>query len=57
MLTRRHLFTAGAGLALTASGVGLKSFRAAAASIDLPATLPEGRAATPFSMRCQARSP
>jgi DMSO/TMAO reductase YedYZ molybdopterin-dependent catalytic subunit len=42
MLTRRHLFTAGAGLALTASGVGLKSFRAAAASIDLPATLPEG---------------
>jgi hypothetical protein len=42
MLTRRHLFTAGAGLALTASGDSLKSFRAAAASIDLPAALPEG---------------
>jgi DMSO/TMAO reductase YedYZ molybdopterin-dependent catalytic subunit len=38
MLTRRSLVTAGAGLALTSSGV----FRASAAGIDLPAALPEG---------------
>ena len=42
MLTRRRLITAGAGLALTGSGLGQQSFRAAAASLDLPAALPEG---------------
>jgi DMSO/TMAO reductase YedYZ molybdopterin-dependent catalytic subunit len=43
MLTRRHLIrAAGAGLALTGSGLGLKSPKAAAAPIDLPAALPEG---------------
>jgi len=40
MLTRRHLVTAGAGLAL--GGSGLASRTAAAASINLPAALPEG---------------
>jgi len=42
MLTRRHLVrTAGAGLALTGSGIGLLS-TATAASINLPSGLPEG---------------
>src|SRR5712691_7767309 len=41
MLTRRHLVrTAGAGLALTGSGIGLLS--TAAAGINLPSGLPEG---------------
>ena len=40
MLTRRHLVTAGAGLAL--GGSGLASRTAAAASINLPSALPEG---------------
>jgi hypothetical protein len=42
MLTRRRLITAGTSLALTGSGLGLNSFRASAASINLPAALPEG---------------
>jgi hypothetical protein len=43
MLTRRHLIkAAGAGLALTGSGFGLRPPGAAAAPIDLPAALPEG---------------
>src|SRR6516165_5548277 len=43
MVTRRHLIkAAGAGLALTGSGFGLRSPEAAAAPIDLPAALPEG---------------
>src|SRR6266536_1495782 len=43
MFTRRHLIkTAGAGLAFTGSGLGLRSVEAAAAPIDLPAALPEG---------------
>src|SRR5258706_2238730 len=41
MLPRRHLVTAGAGLALGGSGLALNS-RTAAAAIDLPAALPEG---------------
>src|SRR6266481_6663342 len=41
MLTRRHLITAGAGLALGGSGLALNS-RTAAAAIDLPAALPQG---------------
>src|SRR5712691_9328807 len=42
MLRRRHLVrTAGAGLALTGSGIGLLS-TATAASINLPSGLPEG---------------
>ena len=41
MLTRRRLIrTAGAGVALASSGVGLKSV--AAAGLDMPAALPEG---------------
>ncbi len=40
MLTRRHLMGAGAGLALTGSGLGLKS--AGAAGVELPAALPQG---------------
>ena len=43
MFTRRHLIkAAGAGLALTGSGLELGSARAAGAAIDLPAALPEG---------------
>ena len=43
MFTRRHLIkAAGAGLALTGSGLKPGSARAAGAAIDLPATLPEG---------------
>ena len=43
MFTRRHLIkAAGAGLAFTGSGFSLGSPEAAAASIDLPAALPEG---------------
>src|SRR6266508_4795415 len=43
MFTRRHLIkAAGAGLAFTGSGLGLRSVEAAAAPIDLPAALPEG---------------
>ena len=43
MFTRRHLIkAAGAGLALTGSGLGLRSIDTAAAPIDLPAALPEG---------------
>src|SRR6516225_3943697 len=43
MFTRRHLIkAAGAGLALTGSGLELGSARAAGAPIDLPAALPEG---------------
>src|SRR5215510_4857334 len=43
MFTRRHLIkAASAGLALTGSGFGLRSARAAGAPIDLPAALPEG---------------
>src|SRR6516162_3908662 len=43
MFTRRHLIkAAGAGLALTGSGVELRSARAAGAAIDLPAALPDG---------------
>ena len=57
MFTRRHLIkAAGAGLAFTGSGFGLRSVEAAAAPIDLPAALPEGVRATPCSMRCPARS-
>src|SRR5215475_6294291 len=42
MFTRRHLIkAAGAGLALTGSGFGLRSVEAAT-PIDLPAALPEG---------------
>src|SRR5262245_41035067 len=40
MLTRRHLISAGAGLAL--GGSGIASRMAAAAAVDLPAALPEG---------------
>src|SRR5262249_29104061 len=43
MFTRRHLIkAAGAGLALSGSGLELGSARAAGAPIDLPAALPEG---------------
>src|SRR5437899_8714501 len=43
MFTRRHLIkAAGAGLAFTGSGFGLRSVEAAAAPIYLPAALPEG---------------
>src|SRR5262249_42901333 len=43
LFTRRHLIkAAGAGLALTGSGFGLRSVETAAAPIDLPAALPEG---------------
>jgi DMSO/TMAO reductase YedYZ molybdopterin-dependent catalytic subunit len=43
MFTRRHLIkAAGAGLAFTGSGLGLRSVEAAAAPVDLPAALPEG---------------
>src|SRR6266571_6978668 len=43
MFTRRYLIkAAGAGLAFTGSGFGLRSVEAAAAPIDLPAALPEG---------------
>src|SRR5690348_18300089 len=43
MFTRRHLIkAAGAGLALTGSGLELGSARAAGTAIDLPAALPEG---------------
>jgi hypothetical protein len=42
MFTRRHLIkAAGAGLAFTGSGFGLRSVEAAT-PIDLPAALPEG---------------
>jgi DMSO/TMAO reductase YedYZ molybdopterin-dependent catalytic subunit len=43
MLTRRHLIgAAGAGLALTGSGLGLKSAAVAAGGLELPAGLPQG---------------
>jgi DMSO/TMAO reductase YedYZ molybdopterin-dependent catalytic subunit len=43
MLTRRHLIgAAGAGLALTGAGFGLKSTASAAGALDLPAGLPQG---------------
>src|SRR5216683_7971265 len=43
MFTRRHLIkAAGAGLALTGSGLELGSALAAGTAIDLPAALPEG---------------
>ena len=43
MLTRRHLIgAAGAGLALTGSGLGLKSAASAAGGLELPAGLPQG---------------
>ena len=43
MFTRRHLIkAAGAGLALTGSGLKLRSAQAAGAAIDLPAALSEG---------------
>src|SRR5467141_3986411 len=43
MFTRRHLIkAAGAGLALTGSGLELGSPRAAGTAIDLHAALPEG---------------
>jgi len=42
MLTRRYLLTAGAGLALGGSALAFKSGTAAAASVSLPAALPEG---------------
>src|SRR6266404_7000082 len=42
MFTRRHLIKAGAGLALTGSGLELGSARAAGTASDLPAALPEG---------------
>jgi DMSO/TMAO reductase YedYZ molybdopterin-dependent catalytic subunit len=43
MLTRRHLIgAAGAGLALSGSGFGLRSAAAAAGGLDLPAGLPQG---------------
>ena len=43
MFTRRHLIkAAGAGLALTGSGLELGSARAAGALVDLPTALPEG---------------
>src|SRR5262245_31999111 len=43
MLTRRHLIgSAGAGLALTGSGLGLGSAADAAGGLELPAGLPQG---------------
>jgi DMSO/TMAO reductase YedYZ molybdopterin-dependent catalytic subunit len=43
MLTRRHLIgAAGAGLALTGSGFGLKPAAAAGGGLELPAALPQG---------------
>src|SRR5262245_42764600 len=43
MLTRRHLIgAAGAGLALSGSGLGLRSTAAAAGGLNLPAGLPQG---------------
>ena len=43
MFTRRHLIkAAGAGLALTGSGLKPRSAQAAGAAIDLPAALPDG---------------
>src|SRR5262245_59953912 len=43
MLTRRHLIgAAGAGLALSGSGLGLRSAAVAAGGLDLPAGLPQG---------------
>src|SRR5262245_63330055 len=43
MLTRRHLIgAAGAGIALSGSGLGLKSAAGAAGGLELPAGLPQG---------------
>src|SRR5215510_11038754 len=43
MLTRRHLIgAAGAGLALSGSGLGLRSAAVAAGGLELPAGLPQG---------------